>query len=348
MGSKARWINEGEKPSKYFCHLENRHFVSKCMKSMILKNGEETMDFDLISKEVLNFYKDLFSSREHSLTNVDISDVLKENTPKLEDAQSILLEGDITLKEAGKVLYNMKNGKSPGSTGFTTEFFKCFWKDLGPFLVKSINYGFKIGELSATQKEGIITCIPKGNKPRKYIKNWRPISLLNISYKVASGCIANRIKSFLPYLIGKDQAGFMSDRFTGDTIRQVYDILNLSLAQKKPGMMLLIDFEKAFDSVSWSFIEKALVYFNFKKDIINWIRIFQKNIKSTIIVNGNPTYWFPIERGCRQGDPISPYIFLICSEVLAHMIRQNTYIKGYTLFVLNTKYLNLQTIHISS
>ena len=102
-------------------------------------------------------------------------------------------------------------------------------------------------------------------------------------------------------------------------------------------MMLLIDFEKAFDSVSWSFIEKSLVYFNFKKDIINWIRIFQKNIKSTIIVNGNPTCWFPIERGCRQGDPISPYIFLICSEVLAHMIRQNTYIKGYTLFGIEYK-----------
>ena len=123
MRSKARWINEGEKPTNYFCHLENRHFVSKCMKSIILQNGEETMDFDLISKEVLQFYTDLFSSREHSLTNVDISDVLKEDTPKLQDAQSILLEGDITLKEAGKVLYNMKNGKSPGSTGFTTEFF---------------------------------------------------------------------------------------------------------------------------------------------------------------------------------------------------------------------------------
>ena len=101
--------------------------------------------------------------------------------------------------------------------------------------------------------------------------------------------------------------------------------------------MLLIDFEKAFDSVAWSFIEKALVYFNFKTDIINWIRTFQTNIKSTVIVNGNPTNWFPIERGCRQGDPISPYVFLICSEVLAHMIRQNKNIKGYTLFDIEYK-----------
>merc|ERR1712240_355738 len=128
--------------------------------------------------------------------------------------------------------------------------------------------------MSITQKEGLITCIPKGNKPKKYVKNWRPISLLNISYKIASGCIASRIKSVLPLLIGREQSGFMSERFTGDNIRQVYDILSLSLEQKKPGIMLLIDFEKAFDSVAWSFIEKTLVYFNFKKDIIKWIRTF--------------------------------------------------------------------------
>ena len=124
-----------------------------------------------------------------------------------------------------------------------------------------------------SQKEGIITCIPKGNKSKKYIKNWRPISLLNISYKIASGCIASRIKSVLPSLIGREQSGFMAERFTGDNIRQVYDILSLSLEQKKPGIMLLIDFEKAFDSVAWSFIEKTLVYFNFKNDIKKWIRI---------------------------------------------------------------------------
>ena len=66
------------------------------------------------------------------------------------------------------------------------------------FVVKSINFGFSLGALSQTQREGIITCIPKGSKCRKYIKNWRPISLLNISYKIASGCIANRVKTILP------------------------------------------------------------------------------------------------------------------------------------------------------
>ena len=95
--------------------------------------------------------------------------------------------------------------------------------------------------------------------------------------------------------------------------------------------MLLIDFEKAFDTVAWSFIQKTFEFYNFKCDIINWIKAFYRNIKSTVIVNNEPTHWFPIERGCRQGDPISPYIFLLCGEILAHMIRQNDEIKGYNL-----------------
>ena len=154
---------------------------------------------------------------------------------------------------------------------------------------------------------------------------------MNVSYKIATGVIASRIKNVLPTIINVDQSGFMSNRFTGDNIRLIYDILNFGLEQKKPGILLLIDFEKAFDSVAWSFIQKALKYFNFKKDIIKWIEIFYKDIKSTVIVNNSPTPWFPIERGCRQGDPISPYIFLICSEILACMIRQNPNIKGYVI-----------------
>ena len=123
----------------------------------------------------------------------------------------------------------------------------------------------------------------------------------------------------------------MSNRFTGDNIRLLYDILKLSYQNKKPGLLLLIDFEKAFDSVAWSFIKKSLIFFNFKTSILGWIETFYKNIKSSVIINNSPTPFFPVERGCRQGDPVSPYIFLICSEILAHMIRQSDRIKGYSL-----------------
>ena len=163
---------------------------------------------------MFSFYNKLYESKEENITNVDLNELLDINTPTLNDIESNAIEGNITLAEAALSLSNMKNNKSPGSSGFNVEFFKFFWKDLGIFLVNSINYGFSNKELSSTQKEGVITCIPKSNKSKKYIKNWRPISLLNVTYKIASGCIASRIKTVLPTIIDLDQSGFMSNRFT--------------------------------------------------------------------------------------------------------------------------------------
>ncbi|GFR75484.1 reverse transcriptase-like protein [Elysia marginata] len=94
-------------------------------------------------------------------------------------------------------------------------------------------------------------------------------------------------------------------------------------------MIFLIDFEKAFDSIEWSFIEKSLHFFNFGHDIAKWVKLFNTQIKSRIVVNNTVSDWFNITRGCRQGDPISPYLFLIAGEVLAHMIRQNVHVRGY-------------------
>ena len=99
------------------------------------------------------------------MTNVDLNDDTWDiAAEKLSDTQKNGLEGEITLSEALLVLKNMSNDKSPGSDGFTTEFFKVFWKQLGNFIVRSINYGYQKGELSVTQKQGIITCIPKEGK----------------------------------------------------------------------------------------------------------------------------------------------------------------------------------------
>ena len=148
----------------------------------------------------------------------------------------------------------MKNNKSPGSDGFTSEFLKFFWKDLKVFVIGSLNYGYSLGSLSVTQKQGIITCLPKGDKSRHFLKNWRPISLLNTVYKIGSGVIANRIKKVLPTLINNDQTGFIAGRYIGGNIRLLFDIMEYAEENDIPGLFLLIDFEKAFDSISWNFL----------------------------------------------------------------------------------------------
>ena len=101
----------------------------------------------------------------------------------------------------------MKNNKSPGVDGFPAEFFKVLWEKLNFFVLRALNTTFTTGRMSVTMRTCIINCLPKGNKPREFLNNWRPISLLSVLYKLASAAIADRLKSVLPVLISKAQMG---------------------------------------------------------------------------------------------------------------------------------------------
>ncbi|WP_419624551.1 reverse transcriptase domain-containing protein, partial [Thiolapillus sp.] len=239
LRSRARWIAEGEKITKYFCELEKRNYVSKQMIKLTANNGEEIHEVKDIIKEVKTFYERLYSDRQ--VEECEISDLVGD-IPTLTLQEKTSLEGKITLDEASAALKNMKNNKSPGSDGFTVEFFKFFWLQWGAFIVNSLNDGFRKGELSSTQKEGVIICIPKGNKDKQLLKNWRPISLLNVVYKIGSACIANRLKVVLPTLINEDQTGFMANRFIGDNIRLIHDLISYLHRTKLPGLLLCLDF----------------------------------------------------------------------------------------------------------
>ena len=159
-------------------------------------------------------------------------------------------------------------------------------------------------------------------------KNWRPISLLNVTYKLASAVISNRFKKVLDKVIHENQKRFIVGRFLGENVRLIYDVLFESKKQNIPGLLLSIDFEKAFDIVSWKFISKVLDYFNFGRSIKTWISLFQNGAESCILQNGFMSDFFNRKRGCRQGDLISPYIFILCAEILGKIIRNNKDIKG--------------------
>ena len=147
---------------------------------------------------------------------------------------------------------------SPGSSGFTGDFYKFFWRNIKHFVVRSANYSFDIGSLSIQQRLGIITLLPKGLKDKRYLANWRPLTLLNTFYKLVSGVITERIKPVLDTIIHPDQKGFVSGRYIGEAVRTVYDTIDYPKNNNKAGLLLCVDFEKAFDSISFKFIEKCL------------------------------------------------------------------------------------------
>lgn len=134
--------------------------------------------------------------------------------PKLSDDDKENLEGELTIAECRLILKTFNIGKSPGEDGFTVEFYMKFFELLASNLVKSLNTAYSRGELSISQRRGVVTLIPKADSDTLKLTNWRPITLLNVDYKIASKAIATRIKKVLPQLIHTDQTGFMKDRLS--------------------------------------------------------------------------------------------------------------------------------------
>jgi len=205
--------------------------------------------------------------------------------------------------------------KTPGNDGLPIEFYQTFWNSLGELFVESFNETFINGEMSPSQRHAVITLIEKKDQDRCDLKNRRPISLLNVDAKIASKVIAERLKRVLPNLIHQNQSGYIPGRNICENTRLILDIMQYTNFNNKPGILFFIDFEKAFDSLEWDFLNKCLELFNFGPEFIRWVNIFFKNIQSCVINNGLCCDYFNTERGVRQGDPLSPYLFVTAVEI---------------------------------
>ena len=154
---------------------------------------------------------------------------------------------------------------------------------------------------------------------------------MNTDYKIVAKTIANRIKLVLPSLINHDQTGFLKGRFIGENIRLIDCVIQYATEKNIPGLLLFIDFEKAFDSLEWTFILSTLRSFGFGTSLINWVKTLYSHTESCILNNGWASNFFEIQRGVRQGCPLSPYLFILSVEVLATAIRNNTNVKGISV-----------------
>ena len=332
--SRTKWHEFGDVPSKYFCGLEKSNHDRKLMSKLTLPDGAIITDQKLILEKQTDFYKTLYTSSQ-TFDNLDyqrMKDYIDQNTIlSLPDEEQDELNADISIDEVAAALKNMKDNKSPGTDGLPVEFYRFFWNEIGPFFNKSIQASFIKQRLSINQRRSIITCIPKANKDITQLKNWRPISLLNTDYKLLSNVISRRLKKHLPNLIHPDQKGFIKGRCISENTRLIYDIISYLDSKNIPGLLFLIDFEKAFDSIEWAFIEYTLKSFNLGNNFIRWFNILYKYPESCVLNNGVYSQFFAIHRGCRQGDPISPYLFILASEILANSIRNNPSIKGINI-----------------
>jgi len=226
----------------------------------------------------------------------------------------------VSAEEIKKVLFSMPNDKSPGPDGFTSEFFKESWEILGPEFILAIQSFFALGFLPKGVNSTILALIPK-KLESKEMKDYRPISCCNVMYKVISKILANRLKLLLPQFIAGNQSSFVKDRLLIENVLLATDLVKDyhkdSISER---CAIKIDISKASDSVQWSFLINTLTAMHFPEMFIHWIRLCITTPSFSVQVNGELAGFFQSSRGLRQGCALSPYLFVICMDVLSKLL----------------------------
>jgi exonuclease III len=333
LRAKCTHLENNESNSKYFLSKEKTNAETKNMSKLIKDTGEELTDPKSILDEQKKFYENLYKDTQ------DYTDELTKNAnryfldgnidiPGLTDNDRDNLDSNITDEEIHTAVKELATNKSPGTDGISPEFYVYFWPKIQVFVADSINYAISNNKLSIDQRRGILTLIPKKDKDIRYVKNWRPLSLLNTDYKIYAKILATRLQTVLDTIISHDQSGCMKGRSTFSNIRSTIDVINYTNEKNLPGILAFIDFEKAFDTVKWPFIYKVFEKMNFGTYFIKCIKTLYNDIMTAIANNGQLSEFFKPTRGIRQGCPISANIFVTIVEILAAAIRQKQTIIG--------------------
>ena len=328
--SRVKWTEEGEKNSKFFLGLEKSRQMKKTISALKNKFGQIEENPAQILEIEKEFYENLYKSTYPNNEDIKqyISDTIIDH--KLSEKEGVPLGGELTLEECTDAVFKMKLNKSPGMDGLSVEFYQTFWNNLKEFALTVFNSSYKKGELTASQKIGVVSLLYKKDDPLS-LNNYRPITLLNVDTKIIAYSLAQRVKPILSKIINSDQNGYIKNRYIGFNIRQIQDIIDYSEKFNISGAILFIDFSKAFDSLEWDFMYESLKKFGFPVSFISWIKTLYTDIKGCMMNNGWISTPYKIQRGIRQGCPLSSLIFVVAAEILACRIRQNNDIKGFQI-----------------
>ena len=323
--TKVQFLEEGEKSTRYFFSLEKCRKADQTIRLLTKQNLDAISEPEDILKETHDFYKSLFDAEpgdEHATNQF-----LNDSFPKLTDSAKEICEGPIAEGELRKAVQSMENNKSPGLDGLTANFYKKFWGLLSKNLTIVFNYAYENGQLSTSQRRGVISLLFKKGD-RTQLKNWRPITLLNTDYKILTKALANRLQRVLPSIIHSDQTASIKGRTINDNIRLLHDVITYANENNLPLAVISVDQLKAFDRVSHDYLLKTLESFGFGPSFIKWIKTIYNCACSSVKPNGWMTAFIDLGRGLRQGCALSMPLYVLTAETLAIKIRENKNVKG--------------------
>lgn len=322
---RSSWLSEGDVNTKYFHRCVKARASRNSIKA--LKVEDEWVQTPIhVRRVVVDYFKKQVSitlRRRPRFDGVPFSTLSQE--------ENMGLIAPFTLEEIEKVVKESDSGKSPGPDGFNNVFLKEFWYLLKHEVHILFDQFYGNTSLPKSFLSYFVALIPNVKSPFS-LKDFRPISLLGSLYKLISKVLACRLSKVMASIISNSRSAFLKGRNLVDGVVVINEVVDLAKKSKRECLILKVDFEKAYDSVDWGFLEYMMKRVGMCDTWILWMKVCVFGGNMSILINGSPVKEICIQRGLKQGDPLAPFLFLLVVEdfsgVMSNVVNRNLF-KGF-------------------
>uniref|UniRef100_A0A803QR35 Reverse transcriptase domain-containing protein n=1 Tax=Cannabis sativa TaxID=3483 RepID=A0A803QR35_CANSA len=315
--SRVAWLKEGDRATKFFMASTVTRRRRNYIQSIKDEEGNHYEEMKDITKALIDKFSNIFSKVNYRGSITDFNwhyDMLS-----LPQSEELYLTP--TIEEVLRALMSMGRDKAPGPDGIPAAFFRSHWDTIRDDLMGMIHPFFTTAKLPAFINDTNIVLIPKKENPM-LVNDYRPIALCNVVYKCISKILALRLRPILPNLISPAQTAFIKGRSIAKNTTMAKEIVHF-MAKKRGSrgfMLIKLDMEKAYDKMDWDFVCEALLFHGFKEPLIGWIKSCMCIKKLNLIINGVKQGSVTPSCGLRQGDPLSPALFILAADLLSRLI----------------------------
>ncbi|KAJ0805669.1 putative RNA-directed DNA polymerase [Helianthus annuus] len=310
--SRARWAIEGDENTSFFHSIVNANISSNRINGVFIRDDWVTNPFT-IKQHFFDYYSQLFSEPMNNRPPIVCPYLNVLDTGEVED-----LIRPFSLEEIKGAVWDCDGDRAPGPDGFNFNFLKRCWSGLQNNFLSLFDEFYSNPSLNRSCSSSLI---PKVKDPLRP-SDFRPISLIGCINKVISKVLVNRLKCVMGKLISEEQTTFLAGRNITDGPLMLNEIVAWMKHSKKEGMIFKVDIHKAYDSLNWTFLNSIMEQMGFPYKWREWIMDILSSARASVLVNGSPTMEFDCARGLRQGDPVSPFLFLIAMEALSGIMKK--------------------------
>ncbi len=321
--TRQKYYFESERPS-HLLALRLKECESKAYISAIKSSDDQVTTNPVAINDIFKgFYTNLYKAETDFDEPICKQYLDKLELPRISQIDKESLEAPLSLEELHVSLKSLQKGKSPGLDGLPPELYLEIWDLVGILMLNSFNFAIEHGAFHRDQKTSLISLLLKKGKDPLDCSSYRPISLIPCDLKIYAKVFASRLEKVIHSLIKEDQTGFIKGRNASDNMRRLLHILDFADSHPTPCAVFSLDAEKAFDRLEWNYMWAVLQGFGFGEHFVSMIKTLYHSPAASVITGNIISPSFPLQRGTRQGCPLSPLLFCLSLEPLAQAIRKS-------------------------